>query len=208
MHGLWGLLFLLGGNPPALPATWHADLASIRHAAATLHTVQASFVQTRTLKMLNKPLVSRGLLAYRRPNDLRWEYQSPLGALLVVRAGNARRLLRYGTQWVSDTSAKLAAVTVVLGEVSLWLDGNFGASKTFRPKLRPATRDQPAHIELLPLDRSLGKIITRITITFGGRPGTISAIDIFDQGEGITHIAFADPRYNQAIPDERFATPR
>jgi outer membrane lipoprotein-sorting protein len=199
---------VLGTDAPAPPLSWYRDMESIRKAAATVQTFEASFVQTRTLKILKKPVVSRGLIAYRRPSDLRWEYQSPLAILLVVRAGNAQRLLKQGSQWVTDSSARLEAMRLVLGEINLWLDGNFGASKTFRPELRPASKDQPAHVALVPVDASLAKIISRITIAFGERPGTVAAIDILEEGEGATHIAFEKPRYNEAIPDERFETPR
>jgi outer membrane lipoprotein-sorting protein len=197
---------LWGGAATAAP--WFSDWEGIRKAAATVKTIETSFVQTKTLKILTKPLVSRGVMAYRRPNDLRWEYQSPLQTLLVVRHGNAQRLLKHGGAWVTDSSAKLEAMKVVLGEISLWLDGNFGASKTFKPALRAATTGQPAHVELVPLDPSLAKIISRIDITFAERPGTVSAIDIYEGNEGLTHIAFENPRFDGDIPDQRFEAPR
>jgi outer membrane lipoprotein-sorting protein len=200
--------FLAAGAAGAAPPAWHQDWNGVRQAAAAVKTIETSFVQTRTLKILRKPLVSRGVMAYRRPNDLRWEYQSPLETLLVVRGGNVRRLIKHGGTWVPDASAKLEAMKIVLGEIGLWLDGNFTASKTFRPELRPADKGQPAHVDLLPVDPSLGKIISRIAILFGERPGTVDAIDIFEEGEGVTHIAFENPRYGQAIPDERFEPPR
>jgi outer membrane lipoprotein-sorting protein len=208
VQALLALAFLLAATPPVEPAAWHQNLDSIRKAASSVTTLEASFVQTRTLKILKKPLVSRGIIVYRRPNDLRWEYQSPLPTLLVVRKGNAQRLLKKGTTWVTDSSAKLEAMKVVLGEINLWLDGNFGASKTFRPELRPAGKDHPAHVALVPLDPSLAKIISRIAIVFGERPGTVSAIDIFEQGEGATHIVFENAQYDQAVADDRFETPR
>jgi outer membrane lipoprotein-sorting protein len=208
VHALLAIVCVLGADTAAPPAAWYQDMDSIRRAAATVETLEASFVQTRTLKILKKPLVSRGVIAYRRPNDLRWEYQSPLATLLVVRKGNAQRLLKHGREWVTDHSAKLEVMKLVLGEISLWLDGNFAASKTFRPELHPASKAAPAHVALVPLDPQLGKIIARIAIVFGERPGSVSAIDIFEQGEGTTHIAFENLRYNEAIPDERFDTPR
>jgi outer membrane lipoprotein-sorting protein len=208
VHALLAIVCVLGADTAAPPATWYQNMDSIRRAAATVETLEASFVQTRTLKILKRPLVSRGVIAYRRPNDLRWEYQSPLATLLVVRKGNAQRLLKHGREWLTDHSAKLEAMKLVLGEISLWLDGNFTASKTFRPELHPASKAAPAHVALVPLDPQLGKLIARIAIVFGERPGSVSAIDIFEQGEGTTHIAFENPRYNEAIPDERFDTPR
>jgi len=193
---------------PTLAATWYEDWASIRKAAASIKSIETSFVQTRTLKILTKPLVSRGLMAFRRPNDLRWEYQSPLETLLVAKGGDIHRLIKHGTTWVADVSGRMEAMKIVLGEINLWLDGDFSSSKTFRPELRPARAGQAAHVALIPLDPSLGKIIARITIGFGERPGTVSAIDIFEEGEGVTHIVFENARYGQNIPDQRFEPPR
>jgi len=206
---LAGLLCLLAaGSPDAKAAPWYQDWATIRAAAASVKTIEAAFVQTRQLRILRKPLVSRGAMAYRRPNDLRWEYQSPLETLLLVRGGAVERLLKHHGQWVPDASARLEAMKVVIGEISLWLDGNFGASKTFRAELRPAGKGEPPHVALVPVDKSLGKIISRIAIRFGERPGTVRAIDIFEEGEGVTHIAFENARYGEAIPDSRFEPPR
>jgi outer membrane lipoprotein-sorting protein len=192
----------------AAAATWYDDWASIRKAAATIKSIETNFVQTRTLKILAKPLVSRGIMAFRRPNDLRWEYQSPLQTLLVAKGGNIHRLIKHGDTWVADASGRLEAMKIVLGEINLWLDGDFSSSKTFRPELRPAKAGQAAHVELIPLDPSLGKIIARINILFGERPGTVSAIDIHEEGEGVTHIAFENSRFDQNIPEERFLPPR
>jgi outer membrane lipoprotein-sorting protein len=193
---------------PSLAAPWFSDWEGIRKAAATVKTIDTTFVQTKTLKILKKPLVSRGVMAYRRPSDLRWEYQSPLQTLLLVHGGNVRRLIKHGDTWVTDSSAKLEAMKIVLGEINLWLDGNFTSSKTFKPELRASQPGQAGEVVLVPLDPSLAKIISRITITFAERPGTVSAIDIYEENEGVTHIAFESPRFDGAIPDQRFEPPR
>jgi len=199
---------LLLSARPAAAATWYEDWASIRKAAASIKSIETTFVQTRTLKILTKPLVSRGIMAFRRPSDLRWEYQSPLQTLLVARNGNIHRLIKHDATWVADASGRMEAMKIVLGEINLWLDGDFSSSKTFRPQLRPAQADQAAHVELIPLDPSLAKIISRIAIRFGERPGTVSSIDIYEEGEGLTHIAFENARFDQNIPDQRFEPPR
>ena len=205
------MLFVAGlllSARPVAAATWYQDWASIRKAAASIKSIETSFVQTRTLKILTRPLVSRGIMAFRRPNDLRWEYQSPLETLLVAKSGNVHRLIKHGATWLTDASGRLEAMKIVLGEVNLWLDGNFSSSRTFRPELRQARADQAAHVELIPLDPSLAKIISRITISFGERPGSVNAIDIFEEGEGVTHIVFENARFDQTIPDQRFEPPR
>jgi outer membrane lipoprotein carrier protein len=202
------LALLAAGSPDAGAGPWYQDWAGIRAAASSVKTIEADFVQTRQLKILRKPLVARGVIAYRRPNDLRWEYQSPLETLLLVRGGAVERLSKHGGQWVPDASARLEAMKIVIGEINLWLDGNFAASRTFRAALRAASQDEPARVELAPVDKALGKIISRIVLRLGERPGTVSAIDIFEEGEGSTHIVFENARYGGAIPDSRFAPPR
>jgi len=200
-------LVVLAGPAVAAPA-WYETWEGIRAAAATAKTIETSFVQTRSLKILSKPLVSRGMMAYRRPNDLRWEYQSPIETVLIVRAGQVSRFIRHGAAWVPDASARLEAMKIVLGEISLWLDGNFSASRTFRPQLRPAQGGQRAYIELLPVDPALGKIIARITMTFADKPGVLDAIDIVEDKDNVTHIAFENQRLGGTIPDARFEPPR
>jgi len=207
LRTLLAVAILLAGRPAAA-ATWYDDWASIRQAAAHIKSIETAFVQTRTLKILTKPLVSRGIMAFRRPNDLRWEYQSPLQTLLVAKGGDIHRLIKHDNTWVADASGRMEAMKVVLGEINLWLDGDFSSSKTFRPELQQAKAGQAAHVALIPLDPSLAKIISRITIALGEKPGTVNAIDIFEEGEGVTHIAFENARFDQTIPDHRFEPPR
>lgn len=195
-------------RPAAAAPAWYETWEGIRRAAATAKTIEASFVQTRTLKILSRPLVSRGTLAYRRPNDLRWEYHSPVETVLIVRGGQVSRFIKHGGAWVADASARLEAMKIVLGEISLWLDGDFAASRTFRPRLQPAQPGQPAHVDLLPADPALAKLIARISLTFGAEPGAVSAIDIVEDKDNVTHIVFDNPRLGGVIPDARFEPPR
>jgi hypothetical protein len=117
-----------GGRP------WYEDWASIRKAAASIKSIETTFVQTRTLKILTKPLVSRGIMAFRRPNDLRWEYQSPLANLAGRQARQHPPPIKHGAPPGSRRQRpQLEAMKIVLGEINLWLDGDFSSSKTFRP---------------------------------------------------------------------------
>jgi len=183
---------------------WAESWDAIRKAAQDVHTIQCDFVQTRTLKILNRPIVSRGTMAFRRPSDLRWEYTSPLQSVLLMRGGTAGRYIKRPEGWVTDSSAKLDAMKVVLSEINLWLAGDFNASKTFRPELHadPATATT---VELVPIDPSLAKIISRIVLKLGAKPGSVDSIEIQEGAEGSTRIEFSNVRQNAQIPEERFA---
>jgi outer membrane lipoprotein-sorting protein len=182
-------------------SAWTDSWDTIRSSAQQMQSIDASFVQTRTLKILNRPIVSRGVLLYRRPADLRWEYTSPVKSVLVMKGGNAGRYIKRGDGWVADSSARLDAMKVVLGEINLWLGGNFSQSKTFKPELKAGS---PATVELVPIEPTLRNIISKIVITLGKDPGTVQSIDIHEGNEGTTHIEFSSVKYNQPIADDRF----
>jgi outer membrane lipoprotein carrier protein len=189
---------------PAAHAGWTDNWDTIRQAASQLQSIEADFVQTRTLKILTRPIVSRGTLSYRRPADLRWEYASPVKSVVVMKGGNVGRYIKRNEGWVADSSAKLDAMKVVLGEINQWLSGNFSQSKTFRPELKTG---DPAKVELVPVEEGLRKIISKIEITLGKDSGSVTSIDIYEGNEGKTHIEFTNAKYNQSIPDDRFGPP-
>ncbi len=47
-------------------------------------TLKASFTERKDLKLLAKPVVSRGKFLYNRPNQVRWEYLEPDRKLFVI----------------------------------------------------------------------------------------------------------------------------
>jgi outer membrane lipoprotein-sorting protein len=55
----------------------NAVLDSWFAAQKQLHTWSADFVQTRALKTLTQPLITRGHIAFAMPNDFRWELGQP-----------------------------------------------------------------------------------------------------------------------------------
>jgi outer membrane lipoprotein carrier protein len=173
-------------------------------AARDVRTIETDFVQTRTLKILKNPIVSRGTMAFRRPSDLRWEYASPIQSVLVVRGGSVGRYIRRDSGWVTDSGAKLEAMKVVLGEINNWLGGDFASSKMFKATLQSGP---PAIVELEPIDPSLKAIVSGIVIELGDAPGTVKSIEVQEGLQGTTHIEFVNSKHNVAIPDVRFAPP-
>jgi outer membrane lipoprotein-sorting protein len=187
-------------------ADWGGSWQSIRTAAQGVRTVRANFVQTRTVRILNRPIVSRGRLAYRRPDDLRWEYSSPVKSVLLLRSGSVERYIGRDEGFVRDSSAKLDAMAAVVREINLWLSGDFSASKTFRPELAEA--DGGKKVRLVPVDPSMRAIISRIDLVLGKTAGTVESIAIDEGSEGTTRIDFDDVRINEGVTDADFAPVR
>lgn len=73
---VWTAFAAFGEEPNALTKSWLAAQSSI-------HSWQADFVQTRTLKSLTRPLTSNGHVWFEAPNRFRWELGHPPQTIAV-----------------------------------------------------------------------------------------------------------------------------
>ncbi len=69
-----------------------AVLRSLEEAGRALRTMQASFVETKVLVLLDEKQESRGHVFLQAPRRFRWTYESPQQSVLLVKDG---RLARY-----------------------------------------------------------------------------------------------------------------
>ena len=82
------LLASQGGSLPALAADAVTEptpqaLATWR-AAVQVDTLQARFVQTRTSRLLKKPLVAEGVLRFRTPDQVAWTVDKPARSVMTM----------------------------------------------------------------------------------------------------------------------------
>jgi outer membrane lipoprotein-sorting protein len=200
----WMTCFLLaaGLTLAGVAQGWTESWQAIRAAAQNVHSIETDFVQTKRLKILARPVVSRGKMSYRSPMQLRWEYSSPIQSVLIMNKGDVHRYLRRGDQFVADSSVNVDAMKVVLSEIHGWLEGKFTDSKTFRPTLQTGS---PARVELVPIEPAMRQIIAKIVITLGSSEGVVESIDIVENEDASTRIEFVNTRLNMPLSDALFA---
>ncbi len=196
------VVVLLATASSARAGDWSDSYESIRGACQGVQTIEAEFVQTRALKILRQPIVSRGTFTYRRPADLRWAYVSPIESVFVTHSGTAERFLRREGKLIRDASARVDAMGAVLAEINLWLSGNFAQSKLFVPEIQHSAGK--AAVVLVPIAPALGATIKNIRLTLGRAPGTLDRIVIDEGTEGTTSIDFTNLRINVALGTDRF----
>jgi outer membrane lipoprotein carrier protein len=71
---------VLTANDPALEKL----LRAFDEAQRTTTTLVAEFTEEKRLKLLEKPVISKGELYFNRPNQVRWEYTSPDRKVFVI----------------------------------------------------------------------------------------------------------------------------
>ncbi len=180
---------------------WAQSWESIKTTAREVRSVRADFTQEKHMKILARPLVSRGKFIYRTPDSLRWEYLSPVRSVLLMHDGKVRRFMKGRSGITEDSGARLEAMRIVVEQIARWLHGDFDSNPDFSAKLLPG---KPSRIILTPREEGLASIIRRIELRLSMKPGVIDSVTIQEGPDSRTVLRFTGARLNETIADRAF----
>jgi len=180
---------------------WGENWQDMRNAFSSVKSIKTDFVQEKKMKILSRPIVSRGRFYFRMPGDIRWEYDSPIRSVLLLSQGKVERFTWRDGTYSRDAGASLEGLRFVLQDISGWLAGDFTSSTTFTAELKPGSPDR---IVLLPRDKSLTKFIQRVELTLAPTPGVLRSVEIVESLENSTRIEFQNSEINLPFDNELF----
>jgi len=178
---------------------WADTWDGIREAAEQAESISAEFVQAKHLPILARPLVSRGVLYFRKPDSLRWEYRQPVRSIMLMHKGALRRYRQSGEGLKEESGAGLQAMQFVMAEITDWFKGRFDNSRMFTARLEAGRK-----IVLRPKDPAFAKVIQKIELQLANQPGVIDFVIIYESPNSFTRLTFEKTTLNAEIPDELF----
>jgi outer membrane lipoprotein-sorting protein len=181
---------------------WSESLESIRKTAEQVKSISASFVQEKHLVILKKPLISKGLLYFKKPDALRWEYQSPIASILMSYRGKTARFLKRDGVFIKDIGSHIQVMQVVLNEITNWLGGRFNEGNNFVAKL-----EKTGLVVLRPSNPQMTKMISHIEILLSEQPGLIESVTIFENKKSFTKLVFQNTKLNDTLEPSLFQNP-
>ncbi len=177
-------------------------LMSFAGDAVHVDSVQADFVQKKSLPILARPLISTGKFLFQAPGSLRWEYYSPLPSVLLMNKGQVRKFVKHDGVFVEEHGMGLNSMQIVLQEITGWLDGEITDTPTFLAK-----RTGKNTIILTPRKEVLAKIISRIELKLQGESGLMESVTLYEGKNSFTRMIFSNSRLNETLPGEIFKKP-
>jgi len=178
---------------------WADSWQGLKAGAGRVTSVKGEFVQEKHMKILSRPLVSTGVLYFRAPDSLRWEYRQPVRSILLLHDGKTRRYVEKDGKLVEDATASLQSMQMVVQEITAWMSGRFDENPAFITTLAAGRR-----IILVPRDKSFAKLIQRIEISLSDRPGVIKSVMIYESQDSFTRLRFLNVVLNQPLDDAVF----
>ncbi len=173
---------------------WAGSWDAIRSSSGQLSSIQANFIQEKHLKILARPLLSKGIFVFQAPASLRWQYLSPIQSLLLMNGGRAQKFVQQNGRLVEEPGMGMNAMQIVSREIGQWLAGNFTDNPAFAAELQPGKM-----IVLTPRQEGLAQLISRIELKLDDRPGLIRSVTIYEGDDSFTRLIFSNVVLNQDI---------
>ncbi len=154
--------------------------------SAQTKTIQADFVQTKTMKMLGDKMVSRGKMHYQHNNKLRWEYTAPYTYTFVMN-GNKVLLKKGNRKDVINTSKN--KMFKEIGRIMM-------SSIVVTSKQRTME---------LPLSKSMKSLYKKIILHFNPKTTMVEKVVMYEKNGDTTEIELKNVTTNKVIPAALFA---
>ncbi len=181
---------------------WSDSWEGIREASRKITSLEARFVQKKTLPILAKPFVSQGRFFYQPPAQLRWEYDGPVRSVLIMNGDAVKRYLKDQDKWREDAGAALPAMRLVMEDMMNWQQGRFDANPQFQASLVKGTEPK---ILLVPKEASWRKMIQRIELTLSSeQAGVMKSVRVVEDERTDTTLEFSQIRLNRPLPSSLF----
>lgn len=182
-----------GGPAPALDEV----LAGIQKFYAEAQDLKAQFTQHYTFVIHDKTRTSSGIVFFKKPGKMRWDYKQPVPKVFVA---DGETLWVYEPEDNQVFKRKLAdaqlpvALTFMSGEGKL--------SETFDATLLPAGKDGAIVVQLIPKKSEGHYRSLRLEVdpaTFAVRASTV-----VDPQGNTNRLVFSDVKTNAGLPDAGF----
>lgn len=182
-------------------ATARQMMEQVNDAARKMKTLQCSFVQTKTLKMMKSKLVSNGRMSYSQPALLRWEYTSPYAYTFIV---NGAKVLMKSRQRRDVVNAAQNKVFREITNIML----NSVTGKCLTDKQNFTTRMLVSGdrwiARLTPMKKEMKQLFSTLVITFDKRQMVAVSVEMIEKSGDNTLILLRDVKKNAPVDADEF----
>lgn len=171
-------------------------ISKINATAKQLKSMSCSFVQTKTLKMLHSKMVSQGVMYYKQPALLRWEYTSPYQYVFVL---NGQRVVMRNSKRTDVIDIKQNKIFQQITQIMM--SSFTGECLTDKSNFKvEMMKDGDWWIaNLTPEKKELKQMFASICITFDSKALMVTQVELKEKSGDHTLIVLKNVRKNEAI---------
>ncbi len=199
------LLLALPVAASAAPCTSTATcLDAVRAAQQATGTLDARFVQTKHVALLDEPLVSTGRFRFRRPDRVRLDVETPQPATILIAGRDVRIPGLPADEQRALAASPLAAMFTELGAL---FAGTLDRAPAHFAMRAQADAAGDVVVTLTPTAPAFQRLFRTIALRFGGTPLGVRSMRLEETLGDHLVVELRDVRRNAELPDAVFTTP-
>ena len=174
----------------------------IDKAASAMKSMQCDFTQTKSMKLLKKEMKSNGVMYFKQPNKLRWQYTSPYDYTFIMNGDKVRIKSTKSTQDIKVQGNKIfrQITNIILNTVT---GGGLKSASDFTVEVYKS--DKGYFAKLYPKKKEVKQIYNVIEIYFNSSLTMVSSVRMIEKTGDETLVNLNNLKANVAINEKMFA---
>jgi outer membrane lipoprotein carrier protein len=177
----------------------HVDAAS-----RNVETLAGQFTQRTRVKLFKQELTAKGLVYFRKPRQIRWEYLEPDPSVMIL-DGNHAQLRAPGNPPQDFDLDKDATMRAIFDQLLTWLGpGSLAKARDDYQLATGGTAAAPLLILTPKLASAVGRAFARIELRLDGKSWTMRSILLVEKNGDEKEIVFNHLQRNAPLPKDAF----
>ena len=175
----------------------------IDKASSAMKTMQCDFTQTKRMKMLSKDMQSKGVMYFKRPDKLRWQYTSPYDYTFIMNGDKVQIKSMKSTKNIDVQQNKMfrQITNIILSSIT---GGTLRTSADFTVELWQ--QDKSYFVKLYPKKKELKQLYQYLEIWFDPALTKVSTVKMMEKTGDMTIVNLLNTEYGVTINEKMFAT--
>jgi outer membrane lipoprotein carrier protein len=189
-------------------------IEKIDKAASAVTSMQCDFTQTKRMKLLSKDMQSKGVMYFKRPDKLRWQYTSPYDYTFILNGDKVHLKSAHSTQNINVQGNKMfrQITSIILNSITgagLQSTSDFNvelyqipAETTTRSPISPSGY----FAKLYPKKKEVRQVYNVIEIYFNQSLTMVSSVKMIEKTGDVTLVNLTNVKPNAVVNEKLFDT--
>ena len=174
----------------------------IDKAASAMKSMQCDFTQTKSMKLLKREMKSTGVMYFKQPDKLRWQYTSPYDYTFIMNGDKVRIKSTKSTQDIKVQGNKIfrQITNIILNTVT---GGGLKSASDFTVEVYQS--DKGYFAKLYPKKKEVKQIYNVIEIYFNASLTMVSSVRMIEKTGDETLVNLNNLKANASINEKMFS---
>ena len=176
-------------------------IEKVNKASSSTTSLECEFTQTKSMKLLSKEMQSKGIMYFKQPNKLRWQYTSPYDYTFILNGDKVKLKSTKSTKDIDVQGNKMfrQITGIILNSIT---GGGLKNSSDFTVEVYQSGNLYFA--KLYPKKKELKQIYNVIEIHFTPGLTMVSSVKMVEKTGDTTLVNLNNVKTNKPIDEKRF----